>query len=261
MPTTVKLTRDGGVATLKLSSSEGLHILGRPVLEELVEYVDALSTDPNVSCLVLTGEGERTFSAGADLRALVEMTTTSARAYAEFGQKVTQSFARFPVPTICALNGPVYGGGIELAITCDIRVATQGTVFLYQAAKLGLLPGWGGTQRLPALVGPSRAKAMMLLCRPVGAPEALEWGLVDEVVPRSELREAVKRWAASATELARHSAVQIKRALDLGNPGDYAGEREAFAACFATGETQARIQEFLSRSGDKHLTPALPDIV
>lgn len=260
MPTTVKLTRDGGVATLKLSSSDGLHILGRKVMEEIAEHVDALSTDPGVNCLVLTGEGERTFSAGADLRAVVELNVTSARGYSEFGQKVTQSLARFPVPTICALNGPVYGGGIELAITCDLRVAATGTVFLYQAAKLGLLPGWGGTQRLPSLVGPSRAKAMMLMCRPVGAPEALEWGLVDEVVPRAELRAAVKKWADSASELARHSAVQIKRALDLGHPGDYAGEREAFAACFATGETQARIEAFLAR-GAKHLTPALPDIV
>jgi enoyl-CoA hydratase/carnithine racemase len=247
MSTEVKISKAGPVATLTLASADGLHVITEEVLDAIRTGLDALSQDQELLALVFTAEGTRTFSAGADLRRMADLDPERARAYSYHGQGVAQAIARFPVVTIAALNAPVYGGGIELALACDFRVAAQKCIFHYQASKLGLLPGWGGTQRLPQLVGRARAKAMMLMCRPVSADEALDWGLVDDVAHGGSLDDVVRRWTDELVGLERHSVIQIKRSLDLGQGGDYAGEREAFAACFSGGRTQTAIREWLAK--------------
>lgn len=248
MSTEIRVSKQGAVATLSLTSPDQLHILSRPSLSQLREQLEALSHDPDLRVLVVTGEGSRCFSAGADLKELAELDAEQARAYAEFGQGVAQAIARFPVPTVAALQGPAYGGGIELSLAFDFRLASARTVLHYQAAKLGLLPGWGGTQRLPQLIGRSRAKAMMVACRPVAAAEALDWGLVDAVSPGPDLAPLVREWTDRLQDLDRQAAIQIKRALDLSATGDFAGEREAFAACFAAGAPQALIRQWLAKT-------------
>jgi enoyl-CoA hydratase len=255
MSTEVKIAKSGAVATLTLTSADGLHVLTEAALDGVRNGLDALSQDQELLAVVLTAEGTRTFSAGADLRRMADLDPERARAYSAHGQAVAQAIARFPVVTIAALNAPVYGGGIELALACDFRVAAQDCIFHYQAARLGLLPGWGGTQRLPQLVGRARAKAMMLMCRPVSADEALDWGLVDDVAHGSDLETAIRRWTDELVGLERHSVIQIKRALDLGQGGDYAGEREAFAACFSGGRTQTAIREWLDKGRRTVSTP------
>jgi enoyl-CoA hydratase/carnithine racemase len=141
-------------------------------------------------------------------------------------------------------------------LACDFRIAAPSCLFHYQASRLGLLPGWGGTQRLPQLVGRARAKAMMLMCRQVTADEALDWGLIDDVCHGADLSDCLRRWTDELTGLERHSVIQIKRALDLGQSGDYSGEREAFAACFASGRTQAAIREWLAKGRRTVSTPS-----
>ncbi|HEY9723894.1 MAG TPA: enoyl-CoA hydratase/isomerase family protein, partial [Oscillatoriaceae cyanobacterium] len=230
---------------LVLESDDGLAILSRDTLQALADALDALSQDTGIRALVLTGSGDRVFSAGADLHEIAALDAERARHFAEFGQNVAQAIARFPVPTIAALNGPAYGGGIELALACDFRLARAGIRLQYQAAKLGLLPGWGGTQRLRALVGPARAKHMMLLCRPVLANEALQWGLLDAVAD-GPLDPLLERWLADLTALEPQVAIQTKRAIDLVHVGDFAGERDAFAACFAGGRTNQLVREWLA---------------
>lgn len=254
MTTTVDVVKSAGVATVTLDSPDGLHVLSRATMEALRDALDAVSRDVDLQALVLTAAGSRCFSAGADLKELVALDVDRAVAYSEFGQGVARTIARASVPTFAALNGPVYGGGIELALACDFRIAVPEVVIHYQAAKLGLLPGWGGTQRLPELVGRSRAKAMMLMCRSVSADEALDWGLVDDVSHGMTLADCVKGWTDTLVAMDRTSAIQIKRAIDLGSTGDFAGEREAFAACFASGRTQERIRTWMARS--KPATPA-----
>lgn len=248
MSTEIRVTKQGAVATLSFVSPDQLHILSRPTLSQLAEHLEQLIQDPELRVLVLTGDGSRTFSAGADLKELAELDAERAREYSEFGQKVAQAIARFPLVTIAALQAPVYGGGIELSMAFDFRLATPRTVIHYQAAKLGLLPGWGGTQRLPQLVGRSRAKAMMILCRPVRAEEALAWGLVDAVSDGPDLAPLLAEWAQTLAQTDRQSSIQIKRALDLGAGGDFAGERDAFAACFAAGAPQHLIRQWLAKS-------------
>lgn len=247
MPTEVRVSKQGPVATLTLSSPDQLNVLSRTTLTQFGEALEQLSRDSELHALVLAGEGTRSFSAGADLNELVELDEQGAKEYAEFGQNLAQTLARFPVVTIAALQAPVYGGGVELALACDFRLASPRTVLHYQAAKLGLLPGWGGTQRLPLLVGRSRAKAMMIMCQPIEAQQALAWGLVDAVSDGPDLAPLVKRWTDDLEHLARHSTIQIKRALDLGANGDFAGEREAFAACFAHEGPQTLIRQWLAR--------------
>jgi enoyl-CoA hydratase len=181
------------------------------------------------------------------LRELAELDLERAKEYAEFGQNLAQTLSRFPVVTVAALQAPAFGGGVELALACDFRLATPRTVIHYQAAKLGLLPGWGGTQRLPQLIGRSRSKAMMIMCEPIDANRALDWGLVDAVSDGSDLTTLIAQWNDTLVTMARHSTIQIKRALNLGAQGDFAGEREAFAACFAHGEPQTLIRRWLAR--------------
>ena len=258
MPTTITVAKHEGIATLTFESSDGLHVLSRATMEALRDALEAVSRDVAVQALVLTGAGQRVFSAGADLRELLELDGERAVAYSEFGQGVAQAIARYPVPTFAALNGPVYGGGIELSLACDFRIAVPECLFHYQAAKLGLLPGWGGTQRLPLLIGRSRAKSMMLMCRPVSADEALDWGLVDDLSHGMDLTDCVAGWTEKLTAMDRQSAIQIKRAIDLGHHGDFIGEREAFAACFAGERTQRRIRDWLARAKDGRTAAGLP---
>lgn len=248
MTTTVNIARAGGVATLTLDSQNGLNLLSRATMEALHEALGTLTKDVDLQAIVLTATGSRCFSAGADLHELVKLDVARAVAYSEFGQNVARTLARASVPTFAALNGAAYGGGIELALACDFRIAVPEAVIHYQAARLGLLPGWGGTQRLPELVGRSRAKAMMLMCRPLSADEALDWGLVDDVCHGNSLADCVRGWTDTLVAMDRTSAIQIKRAIDLGGLGDFAGEREAFAACFASGRTQERLRAWMSRS-------------
>jgi enoyl-CoA hydratase len=258
MPTNVIVTKGGTVATLTLQSEDGLHILSRATLAALHEQLVDLSSDAELRALVLTGDGRRAFSAGADLRELAELDHESARAYSVYGQSVTQELARFPVPTIAALNGPAYGGGIELALACDFRVALPSARLHYQASKLGLLPGWGGTQRLAALVGPARAKAMMVLCRPVTPTEACDWGLVDVVAEGTELEPALARFLTELPALDRQAMIQIKRAIDLGAPHDFIGEQAAFAACFANGHAATLVRAWLNQSKNPTATGQSP---
>lgn len=248
MSTEVIVSRDGAVATLAFKSKDGLNVLSRATLEALLAAIDALSHDPALRVLVLGAQGDRVFSAGADLKELAALEHDSAMAFAEFGQSVAQAIGRFPLPTIAAVGRNAFGGGIELALACDFRLASSETTFHYGAGKLGILPGWGGTQRLPSLIGRSRAKAMMLLGRPVTAQEALEWGLVDAISDGPDLGPLLAAWIRDLGVVERNAAIQLKRALDLGFSGDFAGEREAFAACFTSGHAQGLIRAWLDKT-------------
>jgi enoyl-CoA hydratase/carnithine racemase len=246
MFTTVMARHDEGVATLTFKSHDGLHVLSKSTLQALLEALDRLSTQPNIYALVLRGEGTRAFSAGANLRELAGFDQAAARAYSAFGQEVTMALARFPAMTLAALNGPAFGGGIELALACDFRLAHTDSRLHYQASLLGVLPGWGGTQRLPHWVGRQKANAMMLLCEPIGPATALAWGLVDDV--GSCLDTLLGAWLTRLAPLDRFASLQLKRAMDQAVLNNFVGEQEAFAACFADKRANARILEWLQRA-------------
>lgn len=212
----VDLTRDGTLAVLTLNRPEALNALSFDVIRDIGAAIDEAARW-NVRALVVTGAGEKAFCAGADIKELMGRSLTAERAGAELGQAVFAKLDRLGVPSIAAVNGYAFGGGLELALACTFRVASAGAKMGLPEIKLGLIPGYGGTQRLPRLVGEARALEMVLTGRTVSADEALAMGLVNRVAD-GDVLAAAKALAAEfagfglpALALARDA---VKRALD-----------------------------------------------
>jgi len=178
-----QLHTTGGVAVLTLISADGTNKLGREVIEELLRCVIMLREQADqgrLHHLIITGN-DKFFSAGADLNQISQLTGPDAFEFSKLGQKLTLAVDRFPVSVTAAIRGYCMGGGMDLALACDYRIASPDAVFGHRGASLGLMTGWGGTQRLPRLIGKSRALQMFLLAEMVKAEEARKIGLVDQI--------------------------------------------------------------------------------
>jgi len=237
--------RDDGVALVQLDRPKA-NALSVALLEELAEIARALHADPP-GAVVLWG-GPRIFAAGADISEFGG--PEEARRVGRHFLGTLDAWATIPRVTIAAVNGFALGGGCELALACDLRVAADDARFGQPEILLGIIPGGGGTQRLPRLVGPSRAKDMVLTGRQVPADEALRIGLADRVVPAADVRDAALAWAA---ELARGPLVAqalAKRAIDDGLDGPLGAglelEQELFGEVFATEDAGAGVRSFLA---------------
>ena len=242
--------RDDGVALVQLDRPKA-NALSVALLEELAEIARALHADPP-GAVVLWG-GPRIFAAGADISEFGG--PEEARRVGRHFLGTLDAWATIPRVTIAAVNGFALGGGCELALACDLRVAADDARFGQPEILLGIIPGGGGTQRLPRLVGPSRAKDMVLTGRQVPADEALRIGLADRVVPAADVRDAALAWAA---ELARGPLVAqalAKRAIDDGLDGPLAAglelEQELFGEVFATEDAGAGVRSFLAHGPGK----------
>jgi enoyl-CoA hydratase len=181
-------------AVLRLVSSDGTNKLGVNCIRNLHGAVEGLAAEAEsgqIKRLVITGN-EKFFSAGADLNEISVLTAAQAFEFSRQGQALMRSIDHFPVPVMAAIRGYCMGGGMDLALACDYRIAARNAVFGHRGASLGVITGWGGTQRLPRLIGKSRAMQMFLLAEMVRADEALRIGLVDEVA-RDPVHEAVAR--------------------------------------------------------------------
>lgn len=230
MTTEVSVERDGPKVLLRLESENGLNILSRQTLLSLHRTLISLEQQPGIRALIVTGSGDRAFSAGADLRELAELDETSALEFSHLGQTVTGLLADFPAPVICAVNGLAFGGGLELAIACDFRIASTSATFAYPATKLGILPGFGGTQRCPLLIGSARTKELMFFARTVDAETALQWGLVSAVAP--DALSGALSWAQELDDRDPYAIRQIKDCVGMTERADFFFEQEAFANCF-----------------------------
>jgi enoyl-CoA hydratase/carnithine racemase len=178
------LRRQDGRAIVQLISAEGTNVLTLARVNALLAAVQELRVEAetgNLSALVLTGN-EKFFSAGADLNEILRLSGPEAFAFSRRGQELTLALDRFPVPVTAAIRGYCMGGGMDLALACDYRIAAPNAVFGHRGASLGVITGWGGTQRLPRLIGKARALQMFLLAEMVSAEEALRIGLVDQLV-------------------------------------------------------------------------------
>lgn len=237
------------VVVLKLNRPERLNAVNREVLSLLETYVAEAAADHDVGCVVVTGAGERAFSAGADINELYGLGPLQAEELMAFGQRVYGALEDCPKPVVAAINGYALGGGLELALACDFRIACAHARLGQPEIALANLPGWGGTQRLPRIVGEGAAKDLILTGRLVGAGEALALGLVsrttDGPVLEAALSLAGSLSARSATAVARaKQAVHAARAP--GGEG-YVVERQGVALCFATTEQQEAVRQFLSK--------------
>jgi enoyl-CoA hydratase/carnithine racemase len=193
MPKFHSLTLTRGCAVLRLASADRTNRLSRACLAELMDAVETLRTEAEQSAiraLIITGNSEF-FSAGADLNEIARLTGPSAYEFGKKGQKLMQSVDAFPVPVIAAVRGYCLGGALDLALACDFRLAAPNAIFGHRGATLGLMTGWGGTQRLPRLIGKARALEMFITAARVSAAQALSMRLVDAVV-EDPVQEALR---------------------------------------------------------------------
>lgn len=247
---TLRLEVDGGVACVTLANPPA-NTWSATQLAELVRILDDLAARAEVRCLVLTGEGPKFFSAGADLHQFDHAEPKRANeSMAQFARAYDR-LAAFPVLTIAAINGYALGGGLEAALACDLRVAERHAVFGLPETRVGLLPGGGGTQRLPRLVGTSWATRIILLSERLDASTALGIGLVDRVVDRGGALAAAREWAAQARLASPGASAACKRLISRAAGGDLgvglAEEREAFAALFGTADQQEGVRAFFEK--------------
>ena len=193
----VNLTRDGDLAVITLDRPEALNALSFAIIRDIGAAIDA-AADWDIRALVFTGAGEKAFCAGADIKELIGRELMAERSGAELGQRTFARLDTFKVPSIAAINGYAFGGGLELAMACTFRIAAPRAKMGLPEIKLGLIPGYGGTQRLPRLVGEARALEMVLTGRTVGAEEALAMGLVNRLA-EGDVLAAAKAFAAEFT--------------------------------------------------------------
>ena len=205
------LERDGAVCVLTLSRPEKLNALNHALLTELDDAVTSLQADRSLRVVIVTGAGEKAFVAGADIGELAVLDTRGAEAASAFGSRVFRKLETGPQTVIAAVNGFALGGGCELALACHIRLAAENAKFGLPEVGLGIIPGYGGTQRLPRLVGLGMASEMIATGRMVGAEEALRIGLVNRVVPLAQLRDDAKAMAAL---IAANAPLAVAAALE-----------------------------------------------
>ena len=245
---TVRLEQDDGVVTLTVDRPDRLNALNVETLEALDEALDE-AADGDVGALVLTGAGEDAFVAGADISYMQDLSTPEAQAYAELGHRVTDKIERFPVPVIAAVNGYAFGGGCELALAADLRVASEDAVLGQTEIDLGIIPGWGGTQRLSRLVGDEIARRLVFFGERVDAQDANEHGLVGEVVASDQLDDHVAELAAELAAKPTYALSAAKEALNqVHETTQEAGlryERRLWSGLFGTHDQREGMEAFL----------------
>jgi enoyl-CoA hydratase/carnithine racemase len=219
----VRLEKNGPLAWVTLDRPEVMNALSYPTLGRLGEICAELAGDDEVRAVLITGAGEKAFCAGADLKERVDFDEEQTRAFVARIGDTFSAVAALPQPTIAVLNGVAYGGGLELALACDLRVARSGAKLGLTETALAIIPGAGGTQRLPSVVGIARAKEMILTAKRLDATEAERIGLVNAVAPPGELRAAAESMAAAIAACGPLAVRAAKEAIDLTTgPGDLA---------------------------------------
>jgi enoyl-CoA hydratase len=247
---TIKVATAEGVATLTINRPEKRNALNTQVRRELILTLAALEPDPDVRVVVITGSGDRAFVAGADISEFAERTPIEQRIAME-GRTVFEVVATYPKPTVASINGFALGGGCELALACDLRIAARSAQLGQPEVGLGILPGGGATQRLPRLVGMGRAMKLILTGELITAEAAERIGLVDEVVDDEMLRDRTRELAST---LAGRSPIALKlikdavrAAAEMPLSAGLAFERELFVTAFASEDRIEGVAAFLEK--------------
>ncbi len=259
----------GAVGIVTINREKALNALNSQVLDELNATLDAVNLD-TTRCLILTGAGEKSFVAGADIGEMSTLTKAEGEAFGKKGNDVFRKLETFPLPVIAAVNGFALGGGCEISMSCDIRICSDNAVFGQPEVGLGITPGFGGTQRLARLVGPGMAKQMIYTARNIKAADAYRIGLVNQVVSaevdeagnvvksaKEALMEAAEKMASGIAKQAPIAVRNCKKAINEGLQVDMDQaiviEEKLFGACFETEDQKAGMGNFLEKDKEKKL--------
>jgi enoyl-CoA hydratase len=241
----------GPVATVTVNRPRAMNSLSFDTLREMEEAFSALEKNAEIKVIILTGAGQKAFVAGGDISAMENMSPMEGRAFALLAQTLLNRIERFRKPVIAAVNGYALGGGCELAMSCDLRIAADTARFGQPEVNLGIIPGWAGTQRLPRLVGKGRALELLFTGDMIDAAEAHRIGLVNRVVPADELLEEARKLAEKIASKGQVAIGMIKEAVHNGLEMDSARaigyEAELFALCFSTEDQKEGMNAFLNK--------------
>ena len=245
----LKVEHQDGITVLKISAPKSLNALNSTILKELSAFIGSLEATTRV--LIITGDGEKSFVAGADISEMAHLDEPQGFEFGKLGAQVFRAIETLPIPVIAAVNGFALGGGCELAMACDIRIASSKAKFGQPEVGLGIIPGFSGTYRLPKLVGQGYAKEMIYTGKVIRADEALRIGLVNAVYEPEELMDKAMEMAAMmlknapvAISLAKQS---INEGYDLDADGAIGLENKLFGKCFVTSDQKEGMDAFLNK--------------
>ncbi|RYZ34277.1 MAG: enoyl-CoA hydratase/isomerase family protein [Myxococcaceae bacterium] len=245
----IRLEKDGPIAVLTVDRPKALNALNSATFHEMDDAIRSLKDDTRA--LIVTGGGDKAFVAGADIAEMVTITAAQAREFSALGHHVFQSLENLPIPTIAAVNGFALGGGLELALGCDLIYASEKAKLGLPEVTLGVIPGFGGTQRLTRLVGRSRAKELLFTADRIDAARAKEIGLVLDVVPADKLMEHCRAVAARILKNGPLAVAQAKRVVEYGADQDLRSanelERQGFAVLFGSEDQREGMAAFLAK--------------
>jgi len=237
-------------AIITIDREKALNALNSQVLTDLDEVLNGVDLD-TVRALIITGAGAKSFVAGADISEMSTLTKEQGEAFGKKGNDIFRKIETFPIPVIAAVNGFALGGGCELSMACDIRLASENAKFGQPEVGLGITPGFGGTQRLVRLIGVGKAKEMLYTCAQIGAEEALNIGLVNAVYPAEELMPAAEKMAQ---KIARNAPIAVRATKKAANDGlqtdmdtAIAIEAKLFGSCFETEDQRNGMTAFLEK--------------
>ena len=250
----IKYEEDKTTSILTINRPKALNALNSQVLEEIDRTLDSIDLN-KIKALIITGSGEKSFVAGADIAEMSKLTKKEGEAFGKKGNDIFRKLETFPIPVIAAINGFALGGGCEIAMSCDIRICSENAIFGQPEVGLGITPGFGGTQRLARIVGPGMAKQMIFTGQTIKAQEALRIGLVNEIYPQNELLANAKKIAENIVKNIAHAVKNSKEAINDGLQVDMDKaieiEEKLFGDCFETNEQREAMDNFLHKGKSK----------
>ena len=246
----IKYEEDGQISVLTINRPKALNALNSQVLDELDKTLDSIDTS-KIRALIITGAGEKSFVAGADIAEMSTLTKKQGEEFSKKGNDVFRKLETFPIPVIAAVNGFALGGGCEISMSCDIRICSDNAIFGQPEVGLGITPGFGGTQRLARLVGMGMAKQMIFTAQNIKAEEALRIGLVNAIYPQNELLNEAKKLALTIAQNGQNAIKNSKKAINEGMQVDIDKaiqiEEKLFGDCFETSEQINGMKNFLEK--------------
>lgn len=248
---TIIFESDGSVAIIKINRPKAMNAINTDVLREVNEALDEMEKDKDIKVLILTGEGGKAFVAGADISQMVNFSALEALQFSKTGHDLMLRLESLSIPVIASVNGFALGGGTELAMACDFIYASESAKFGQPEINLGIMPGFGGTQRLPRLVGKAMAKELCMTGGMIDAQEAKEIGLVNRVFPSDKLWEETMKTAQLMASKGKVSLRGVKRSIDRGYDTDLQRgsflEADNFGLCFASPDAKEGMGAFLEK--------------